>query len=93
VSTIPSAVRAASLQAELRDMHTAGMRLRGQVELLKRALEKYGWHTVDCARRQLHVCADGSETVPSAVLADAECTCGLDKIVTPGDEPRIIAPK
>lgn len=83
-----AALRAALLEQELGEMNAAGARLtteilklRGQVELLSRALEKYGFHSIECARRQLHVCEEGE--IPSAVLADCECTCGLDKIVTP----------
>ena len=88
------AVRIAVLEAELAAMNARGrniaaqfMRARGQVVLLTRALEKYAFHAADCARRQMHVCADGGETIPSAVLADCECTCGLDAIVTPEPTP------
>ena len=88
------AVRIAVLEAELAAMNARGrdiaaqfMRARGQVVLLTRALEKYAFHAADCARRQMHVCADGGETIPSAVLADTACTCGLDAIVTPEPTP------
>ena len=96
-----AAVRVRVLEADLAAMNTRGreiaaqfMRARGQVVLLTRALEKYAFHAADCARRQLHVCADGGETIPSAVLADCACTCGLDAIVTPDPTPdaaRVIA--
>ena len=95
------AARIAVLEAELAAMNARGrdiaaqfLRARGQVVLLTRALEKYAFHAADCARRQMHVCADGGETIPSAVLADCECTCGLDRIVTADATPdaaRVIA--
>ena len=88
------AVRIAVLEAELAAMNARGrdiaaqfMRARGQVVLLTRALEKYAFHAADCARRQMHVCADGGETIPSMVLADTACTCGFERIVTPDPTP------
>ena len=94
MTVIRDGVHNAALEAELRAMNERGkqiaaqlMRARGQVVLLTKALETYGFHRADCARRQMHVCADGGETIPSMVLADTACTCGFERIVTPDPTP------